>query len=353
MANRKEQELRKLQEKLQKHHGVKHVIMANQIELLDVVPTGVLALDYALGIGGWPMGYATGLYGEPDVGKSSVLGLSAIANAQRLGHNCAIVLVERKFDPVWAAKLGVNPNDLLLVNPSDGRKAWDAFQEIIESRAVDFVIIDSLGAMQTESEQGLDGTHNQVGGQSKLHTWGIKRAAPVLYDNKVGAILINQVRDVMSMRGGQEQPGGWGVKHAEPITVQLRYKSGAGTTYKIGSGDNEVTIGRQLVAVVKMNQLAEGTGQRAVFSFYSKEVEGYPFGIDWLSDVIDTAVRLKVIELAGSYYSTPDGFRAQGRNAIVQHIQDNPKLVDEIRNGALAVMRATATKPKLEVVGDK
>ena len=353
MARKRSDELQNLKADLQKTYGVKHVIMANEMEALDVIPTGILSLDYALGVGGWARRHAIGVFGPPDVGKSSILGLSAIKNAQLLGLNAAVVSVERKFDQVWATKLGVDCSQLLMVRPKHGKEAWDQLQTILESGYVDFVLFDSIGGMLSETEMEVKGQMKQ-GGQAGLITWGMKRAAGAIYDNNVSCLFLNQVRDDMASRyaGVVKQPGGWGLEHTETVTVHLRYKTGAGSTYTRGTKDDEITIGRQLVAVVKKNQLAEGTANRAVFSFYGKEVEGYPFGIDFMSDIIDTGIRLGVVDKAGSYYSTPDGFRAQGQRAVEQHIRDNPKVLDQIRDGVMTVMRSQAKKPKLEVVSE-
>lgn len=355
-SKRKSDDMANLKGDVSKKFGVKRVIMANEVEALDVIPTGILALDYALGVGGWPMRHGVGVFGPPDVGKSSVLGLTAIRNAQQMGLNTALVSIERKFDPVWAKKLGVNVDNLMITRPGHGKEAWDMLQYLIESEVVDFILFDSIGALLSESEQEITSKNNiKQGGQSGIITWGMKRAAPAFYDNNVCVMFLNQIRDDMASRyaGVVKQPGGHAVQHGETVVVQLRFHSGAGSTHVVTEHGEEVMIGRQLVASIKKNHLAEGTGQKATFDFYGKEMPGYPFGIDTISDVINTGLRMGVIEKAGSYYTAPDSFRAQGQRAIEEHIRAHPEVIDQIRNGVLSVMRQKATKPKLEAVGDE
>lgn len=348
---RRSDELQNLKADVGKKFGVKRVLMANEVELLDIIPTGIMALDYALGVGGWPRRHMCGVFGPPDVGKSSIMGMAAIRNAQALGLNAAVVSIERKFDAAWATKLGVDCDNLLMTRPAHGKEAFDMLQYLVESEAVDFILFDSIGGMLSETEMEIKGVAKQ-GGQAGLITWGMKRAAPAVFDNNVCVMMLNQVRDDMASRyaGVVKQPGGHGLEHTETVTIQLRFKSGAGSTYTITEHGEEVTIGRELVAVIKKNHLAEGTGQRATFNFYGKEVDGYPFGIDTVSDIINTGMRLGVIEKAGSYYQSPDGFRVQGQRGLEEHIRQHPNVVELIRNGVLAEMRKVATKPKLEVV---
>ena len=214
MAKRRNDDLISLKAELQKKYGVNHVLMANDTEALEVIPTGVLALDYALGVGGWPRRHAVGVFGPPDVGKSSVLGLAAIRNAQALNLNCAVVCVERKFDAAWATKLGVNCNQLIMTRPKHGKEAWDQLQLVLESGDVDFVLFDSVGALLSETEQEVDGKAKQ-GGQAGMITWGMKRAAPAIYDNNVCCMILNQVRADMASKyaGVVMQPGGYALEH--------------------------------------------------------------------------------------------------------------------------------------------
>lgn len=318
---------------------------------LNSVPTGSLALDYALGVGGWPLGHLVGVYGRRDIGKSSVVGLNAIRSAQSMGLNCAIVAVEPGFDPAWAEKHGVDTENLVIARPKTGEEAFAMLYKLVNSEIIDLVIFDSLGAILAESEIDEGGKMKQ-GGQAGLITWGVKRVAPIAYRNNVCVILINQVRDNMQSRipGIVSQPGGHALEHMETIIVQL--KPGK-DRYTLKIDGQDVVIGQSIVAHIQRNKLAEGTGQKAVFDFYQKETDEYPFGIDQTSDIIATGKRTGVIKQAGAYYDMPNGQRLQGQKAVAKYLDENPEVLGMIRDGIMKAMMTRNSKTKLEAVGDE
>lgn len=314
---------------------------------LGVTSTGVLALDYATGIGGWPEGHPVMVFGPPDIGKSSSLGLAGIREAQKAGKLCGIIALEPNFDKAWAAKHGITPELVVIARPNTGEEAFEILIEWVEGDLVDFVLFDSLGALVGETERE-EGAKARLGGASKLITDGTKRILMPCWKNRKTVLFMNQIRDDIKSRipGMVKPPGGHGQEHASSIIIQL--KPGKDRhTQKIDGED--VLIGRTIVAVIKRNKLAEGTGQRAQFDFYQKDVEGWPFGIDTAADVIATGMMTGVIRLDGSWYkhdSFPSG-KVQGKKGVTEVIKADPSLVDVIRGEVLARMfkaRAEARK---------
>lgn len=328
--------------RLDKNYGFKTGALASQEYKLNVVPTGILALDYALGTGGWPLGHPVEVFGPPDIGKSSVLGFNAIKQAQKEGKTCGIIALEPSFDKEWAIKNGIDPELVIIARPDTGEDAFAILHDWVTGDIIDFILFDSVGAVLREKEQDTNGKAN-VGGQSSLITWGIKRILVPAWKNNKGVILLNQVRDNMNSRipGLVDSPGGWALKHSCPIRVELkpgrdRYTERSGT----GKDAHDVIVGRQIVAIVQRNKLSEGTQHRARFDFYQKEVEDHPLGVDATADLLATATRTNVIEKAGAWYRHevfPEG-QLNGKKAVDEFVKENPEVVDDLRKQVLDVM---------------
>lgn len=341
MAMKKPDALRILAGDLEKSFGKQAVGLGGLQRSLNAISSGSLALDYELGIGGWPLGHIFGIFGQRDIGKSTVLGFSAIRNAQAMGLNCAIIAVEPNFDPEWAAKHGIDVDNLLVGYPLNGEEAFEMLHMLIRSGCVDFIEFDSVGALVSEVES-KEGGVARVGGQAQLITWGLKVAAPLAYRNNVGIMMLNQIRDDMkAMYGGAyKQPGGHALEHFESIIVQL--KKGA-DRYTIKQAGQEVQVGQQLVAHILRNKMSEGSGRRAVFDFFSAETDEYPFGIDVVSDTINTAKRVGILKTRSdksSWYDLPDGSSHNGYKAVSDHLRKEPLLMDLIREQVLRAMVA-------------
>jgi recombination protein RecA len=344
--------------KTRKKYGDKAAYVGNSELPVDVVPTGVLALDYALGIGGWPRGHFVEVFGAPNIGKTSVMGYSAIAQAQKLGLNCAIINVEPRFDKGWVARRGVDVDELPVFFPDSGEQAFEMLREFCMDPDIplDFILFDSIGALSTESDLQPE-AKSRVGGQSKLITDGIKRCVMAAWKNNVGVMMINQQRDDHNARiaGLVESPGGWALKHAMMYRIHLK-PGRERYTAKI-DGDDRL-IGRELVANIKKSAAGESLGATARFDFYHVETDDAPFGVDTTQDVINTGVKTKVIEQAGAWYRHPAfGEKGQlmGKKAVDAFIADNPQVVEVIRNDVMKVMErkrseAQAVKPQLEAV---
>lgn len=307
---------------------------------MKVVPTGSLALDYALGIGGWPMGHPVEVFGAPDIGKSSVIGLNAIKNAQAMGLLCGIVALEPNFDKAWAIKAGVDPDGLVIARPDHGEDAFEILHDWSSGDVVDFTVFDSIGAITAAGEHE-EGAKNKAFGQSGLITGGVKKILTLTWKHNKGLIFLNQQRQDNKSRipGLYESPGGEAVKHSAAIRVHLK---STGSPFKAKVADEEIIVGRTLVANIKRNKLAEGTGKRAEFDYYQADSENTKVGIDVPKDVVSTAIRTRVIGKAGAYYRHEtfpgDKHQFQGKDAMYDWLLDNDEAINKIRSEVLRVM---------------
>lgn len=352
--NKRQNDLAALEASIRKSFGPQAVAKGGLQKALKTIPTGSLALDYELGIGGWPLGKLVGVFGPRDIGKSSMVGLNAVKNAQALGLNVAWIALE-PFSEEWAIKNGVQVDeegkpDMLLAYPETGEEAFAIALKCIRSGVIDLLVFDSIGAVLSEGEMDEDGKPRQ-GGQAGLITWFCKGAAPAAYRNDCCVILLNQVRDNMSSRipGLVQQPGGHALEHMESVIVQLKRGKGQ---YKIKQNSVDVTIGGEIVAHIIRNKESQGTGKKATFDYFHTETDDYPFGIDQFNDVINTAKRTGVLKLGGSYYTLPSGKKFQGLPAVAAYLDENPSELADLREKVLEVMLAGSTPPHLEVVED-
>lgn len=333
--------LGRLRSEFSKSYGDSAVRFGSDAYDYEVIPTGILSLDYALGTGGWPMGFIASVYGPRDIGKTNMIAMNAVREAQNMGLIPVVVAVEPGFnDPSWMEKHGVDPEQVLVLHPETGEEAVEMAIKIARSGDADLMIFDSLGALLSEDELEADGK-NRVGGQSGLITRLVKAVAPAAYRNRMATILLNQIRDNMAspVPGAVRQPGGHGLEHMSPITVRLRYGKGGINGYKMRENGEEVTIGRQIVALIERNKFTEGSNQKATFDFYIKDTGGEnPFGVDTINDVVNTGKRAGAIKQSGPYYTLPDGTKLQGLKAVEKHLSENPDAYTEIRESVMKVL---------------
>ena len=310
---------------------------------LKAVPTGSLALDFELGTGGWPLGKLIGVFGPRDIGKSSMIGLHGVANAQRMGLTCGWIAYEA-FDEEWAVKNGVVIEELFVAYPESGEQAWGMLHQMLKSGEIDFIVLDSVGALRGKSEIDDDGKP-RMGGMAMLNSWGVSVAAPLADRNNCAVILLNQVRVSMNTGGGggvlYEQPGGKALEHMEWIIVQLKHNKEKHTIRQNGT---DVMIGRQVVADIRRNKSTQGTGHKAIFDYFFSEADGHTLGVDMLSDVTATAIRTGVIKKGGSFYTLPNGKKFQGLKKVGDYLEKNPQVVLEIREGVLQAMLERNTR---------
>jgi recombination protein RecA len=332
-----QEKLQKEVERLNKKYGHKTGALGSEDYKLNVIPTGVLALDYALGTGGWPLGHPVEVFGPPDIGKSSIIGFSAIRQAQSRGKLCGIVALEPGFDQEWAEENGVNPEVTLIARPDTGEDAFSILHDWVTSDVIDYIVFDSIGAVLRKSETETDGKAAQAG-QAGLITWGVKRILQPAWKNNTGIMFLNQVRDVMGAHIPLlDSPGGHALEHSCAMRVQL--KPGR-ERYQEKEGEDSIMVGRELVAVVVRNKMSKGTNRRARFDFYQKETDDHEVGIDSASDLLHTGLKTGTIRAGGSWYyhdDFPDG-KLKGKPAIKEFLTANSDKLARFRNQILEVM---------------
>lgn len=326
-----------------KTYGDGAATLGSDIPDMGVIPTGVLALDHALGLGGWPIGVISHVYAPADIGKSNCIGLGAVRGAQQQGLIPAVVAIEPGFDdPDWMRKHGVDPDLLLVLHPETGEEAVEMALRVVRSGDADLMVFDSIGALLNSSEQEDDGK-TKAGGQSGLVSRLVKNLAPASARHRVCSILLNQVRADFGARhpGSLKYPGGYTLDHMAAIHVRLRYGTGGKKGLQIREHGDPVTIGREITAIIERNKLNEGSNHKATFDFYIKDTGGeYPFGVDRVKDVVTTGKRTGVLQQAGSIYTFED-VSYKGSKAVEKALNEDPALYERVRTKIMETVDAT------------
>lgn len=286
------------------------------IENVEVIPTGSLSLDAALGVGGYPKGRIIEIYGPESSGKTT-LAIHAIAEAQKQGGTAAFIDAEHAFDRFYAEKLGVNVSELLMSQPDNGEQALEIADQLIRSSAIDIIVIDSVAALTPKAEIEGDMGENKVGLQARLMSQALRKITASVAKTKTTCIFINQLREKIGIMFGNPETttGGNALKFYASVRLDVR-KSSA-----IKDGD-EVLGNLTKVKVVK-NKVAPPF-RRAEFDIMFGE------GISRAGELIDLGVKFDILQKSGSWFSY-DGTRiGQGRDAVKQLLKDNQELADEI-----------------------
>lgn len=321
--------------------GAQSARIGNEHYSLNVVPTSSLMLDYKLGKGGFPYGAMVEIFGGNKLGKSSAIGYGVLANVQREGKLPALIAVEPHFDEDWAYKLhGLDPDLILIQYPDNVQEAFDMLYDLVFNTEIDYIMVDSLGAMGNESSQ-KDGGKKKAYGISGDVTSGLNDIMPRLYKSNKGLLMINQQRQAGQSQTGQtfhESPGGEALKHHALVRIQLKPTS---KKYIIKEGKTDVVVGRELKCVFRKNKMAQADSKAAEFDFYNIETEQYGIlGIDRVKDVVDTAKIAGVIKPNGSWLEHeifPKG-KVQGINKARAFFAENPNAYSVIREGVMGVM---------------
>jgi recombination protein RecA len=329
------------------------------------IPTGSLLWDYMSGIGGHPRGSLSECFGAPSIGKTTIVGNNALRNAQDMGMLTGVIAIEPDVDEEWLEKHGINLGYNVLARPDNGEEAFAVLHDWIYSGAVDFILFDSIGGIASEKEQESD--KPQAYGNSALITWGVKRIAARAWKNNVGVLFINQQRDDTRSRvaGLVDSTGGWAFKHM--MSVRTHLKPGKDRyTIKMSDGtqNNDVMVGRQMVATFKKNKKAQALGKSVRFDYFHIESEQYPFGIDTAKDILAAATVSGVFESTGAWIRHPmfPNGKLNGKAKLGDWLADHPEKLPEIRDEVLKVMdkevakkaeakrRAKTKEPELKVV---
>ncbi len=317
------------------------------IEQVEVIPTGSIGLNYALGVGGFPRGRITEIYGPESSGKTT-LAIHAIAEAQKAGGIAAIIDAEHAFDRFYAEKLGVDVNNLLISQPDNGEQALEITEQLIRSSAIDIIVVDSVAALTPKSEiEGGMGDRN-MGLQARLMSQAMRKLTGAIARTNTACIFINQLRaNIGNMFGPSETTtGGNALKFYASVRVDIR----PSTSLK----DGEDVLGRHAKVKIVKNKVAPPF-KRAEFDIMFGE------GISRTSEIIDLGVEYDIIKKSGSWFSYDGTKLAQGRDAAKRVLADNPDLADELEARILQAMkesdkmgapRKPRTKTDNEVVSD-
>lgn len=305
------------------------------VEKVDVISTGSIGLNYALGVGGFPKGRVIEIFGPESSGKTT-LALHAIAEAQKKGGIAALIDAEHAFARFYAEKLGVDVTNLLISQPDNGEQALEIAEQLIRSAAIDILVIDSVAALTPKSEIEGDMGDRNVGLQARLMSQALRKLTGTISRTNTVCIFINQLREKIGVMFGPSETttGGNALKFYASVRIDIRPSTA------IKDGDN--TLGRLTKVKVVKNKVAPPF-KRCEFDIMFGE------GISKAGEIIDLGVDTDVIQKSGSWFSYNGQKLAQGREAAKQLMYDNPELAEELEAKimeALAAADADKSKPK-------
>ena len=285
-------------------------------EPVDVIPSGSIGLNYALGVGGFPRGRIIEIFGPESSGKTT-LALHAIAEAQKMGGIAAMIDAEHAFDRFYAEKLGVDVTNLLIAQPDNGEQALEIAEQLIRSSAIDILVIDSVAALTPKSEIEGDMGDKNVGLQARLMSQAMRKLTGTIARTNTVCIFINQLREKIGVMFGPSETttGGNALKFYASVRVDIR----PGTAIK--DGDN--VLGKHAKVKVVKNKVAPPF-KRCEFDIM------FGTGISRASEIIDLGVEYNIIQKSGSWFSYNGQKLAQGRDAAKAVIDDNPELAEEL-----------------------
>ncbi|XID95054.1 recombinase RecA [Paenibacillaceae bacterium WGS1546] len=283
---------------------------------VETVSSGVLALDIALGIGGYPRGRIIEVYGPESSGKTTV-SLHAIAEVQRSGGTAAFIDAEHALDPIYAKKLGVNIDELLLSQPDTGEQALEIAEALVRSGAVDIIVVDSVAALVPKAEIEGDMGDSFVGLQARLMSQAMRKLSGAISKSKCLAIFINQLREKVGVMFGNPEvtPGGRALKFYASVRLDVR------RVEAIKQG-NDVVGNRTKIKVVK-NKVAPPFKQAEVDIMYGE-------GISKVGSIVDIGTEQDIIQKSGAWFSYNNERLGQGRENAKQYLKDNPDISDKI-----------------------
>jgi recombination protein RecA len=296
-----------------------------QVENVEVIPTGSIGLNAALGVGGYPKGRVIEIYGPESSGKTT-LAIHAIAEAQRQGGIAAFIDAEHAFDRFYAQKLGVDVDNLLISQPDNGEQALEIADQLIRSSAIDIIVIDSVAALTPKKEIEGDMGDSAVGLHARLMSQALRKLTGTIAKTNTTCIFINQLREKIGVMFGNPETttGGNALKFYASVRLDIRKSS------PIKDGDQ--VIGNQVKVKVVKNKVAPPF-RKAEFEILFGE------GISRIGEILDLGVEFGIIQKSGSWFSYQGSKLAQGRDATKQLLKDNPELCEELEAKIMEVIR--------------
>ncbi len=318
--NEREEALAKALKDIEKQYGNGSVMKLGDkpITKVDVIPTGSITLDKALGVGGYPRGRIIEIYGPESSGKTT-FALHAIANAQKNGGFAAFIDAEHALDPVYAKNLGVDVENLVLSQPDNGEQALDIAEALIKSGSIDVIVIDSVAALVPEAELNGDMGQSMVGAHARLMSQAMRKLSGVISKTNCVAIFINQIREKVGVMFGNPETttGGRALKFFASVRLEIR----RGEAIKDGTN----IVGNMTNIKVVKNKVAP--------PFRSCSVEIiYGTGISHTGEIVDAGSDLGIITKSGAWYSYNGEKIGQGREKTKEYLNNNPSIAEEIEN---------------------
>ncbi len=303
---------------IEREYGKGSVMKLGDRAAVDVepIPSGSLLLDEALGIGGYPKGRIIEIFGPESSGKTT-LALHAIAQIQKQGGRAAFIDAENAIDPVYARNLGVDIEELILSQPDSGEQGLNIMLMLIESGAVDLVVVDSVAALVPQAELDGEMSDLQVGAQARMMSKAMRKLAGLMNHNECTAIFINQLREKVGVIYGNPEttPGGRALKFYSSVRIDIRRAD----VIKNGSD----IIGNKVRVKVVKNKVAPPFKSAVLEIMYGE-------GLSYVSELLDLCVQADIIHKSGSWFSYEGEKLGQGREAVKKYIQTNPSFQEEI-----------------------
>ena len=304
--------------KIEKDFGKGSIMKMGEenVEKVDVIPSGSLGLDIALGVGGYPKGRIIEIYGPESSGKTT-LALHAIAEAQKQGGIAAFIDAEHAFDRFYAANLNVDVDELLISQPDNGEQALQIADQLISSAAVDIIVIDSVAALTPKAEIEGDMGDNKVGLQERLMSQALRKLTSTISKTNTTCIFINQLREKIGVMFGNPETttGGNALKFYASVRIDVRPST------PIKEGDD--IIGKLTKVKIVKNKVAPPF-RKCEFDIM------FGTGISKVGEILDIAVDKNIVKKSGSWFSYGESKLAQGREAVLALLKDNPELCEEL-----------------------